>query len=81
MTRSKTCTSSVLAAIGLADHFAILIQSLYGLHVDVTESLMVKKKFFLRLGQVLVLIGEHFHVECMHLTGWAVLVPTGWSFR
>jgi hypothetical protein len=39
------------------DHLAIMIQSLNGLHVDVTKSLMVKKKFFLRLGQVLVLIG------------------------
>jgi hypothetical protein len=74
-------TASILTAIKLTDHLAILIQSLNGLHVDVTESLMVKKEFFLRLGQVLVLVGEHFHVECMHLTGWAMLVLTGWSFR
>jgi hypothetical protein len=79
MARSETCTSSVLASIELADHFAILIQSLYGFHVDVTESLMVEKKFFLRLGQVLVLVGQYFHVECMHLTGWTTFVLTGWS--
>ena len=68
MTRGETCASSVLAAIELADHLAILIQSLYGLHVDVTESLMVKKKFFLRLGQVLVLVGQYFHVEGVSVT-------------
>jgi hypothetical protein len=45
----------------------------------VSESLMVKKKFFLRLGQVLVLVGHYFHVECMHLTSWAMFVLTGWS--
>jgi hypothetical protein len=79
MARSETCTSSVLAAIELADHFAILVQSLYGLHVDVTETLMVEKKFFLRLGQILVLVGQYFHVECMHLTSWTTFVLTGWS--
>jgi hypothetical protein len=79
MTRSKTCASLILAAIELADHFAILIQSLNGLHVDVTQSLMVKKKFFLWLGQILVLVREYFHVERMHLTIQAVLVLTGWS--
>jgi hypothetical protein len=79
MARSETCTSSALAAIELANHLAILIQMLYGLHVDVTESLMVEKKFFLRLGQVLVLFGQYFHVECMHLTSWTMLVLTGWS--
>jgi hypothetical protein len=40
---------------------------------------MVKKKFFLRLGQVLVLVGQYFHVEYMHLTRWATFVLTGWS--
>jgi hypothetical protein len=79
MTRSETCASLVLAAIELADHFMILIQSLYGLHVDLTESLIVKKKFFLRLGQVLVLVGQYLHVECMHLTSWAMFISTGWS--
>jgi hypothetical protein len=81
MTRGETCASSVLAAIKLADNFAILIQSLYGLHVDVTEPLMVKKKFFLRLGQVLVLVGQYFHVECVHLTSWALFVFTSWGLR
>jgi hypothetical protein len=56
MTRSETCASSILAAIELADHFTILVQSLNGLHVDVTQSLMVKKKFLLSLGQILVLV-------------------------
>jgi hypothetical protein len=79
MTRSKTCASLIFTAIELADHFAILIQSLYSLHVDVTESLMVKKKFFLRLGQVLVLVGQYFHVECLHLTCRPLFVLTGWS--
>jgi hypothetical protein len=56
MTLYKAWTASILAAIELTDHLAILIQSLNGLHVDVTESLMVKEKFFLRLGQVLLLV-------------------------
>jgi hypothetical protein len=81
MTWYKAWTASVLAAIKLADHFTILIQSLYGLHDDVTESLVVKEKFFLRFGKILILVRQHFHVECMHLACWAVLVLTGWSFR
>jgi hypothetical protein len=52
----KAWTASILTAIKLTNHLAILIQLLNGLHVDVTESLMVKEKFFQRLGQVLVLV-------------------------
>jgi hypothetical protein len=62
MAWSKTGTSLGLASIELTFYFTVLVEALDGKHVDVTQLLMVKEKFLLCLGQILILVGQHFHV-------------------
>jgi hypothetical protein len=80
MARSKTGTPLGLTSVELGFHFTVLVVMLDGVHVDVTQPLMVKEKFLLCLGQILVLVGQNFHLEDMNLACRTLLVPACRNF-